>query len=154
MGILFGFFSAVIQGMAKGLSDALHGKKSGRNQGRAGAMGGGGYGSWTWHNIMEAHCDPDDLIDEFGLDMDGCEYDIPYFGQNAWDQAYQEVLSRVEAMAAMLGCDPEDLIDEEEVAELAYDYAYEYAEMLFSGSYWVDPDFLDWGYYDISDHNA
>ena len=155
MGVLMGFFSAVVQGIAKGFSDALNGKKSGKKRGgRGGSMGSGGYGSWTWHNIMEAHCDPDDLIDEFGLDMEGCEYDIPYYGQNAWDQALQELSEHFEAMAEMLGCDVEDLIDESQIADLAYDLAYEYVELLFTGDYWVDSDFLDWGYYDVSDHNA
>ena len=62
-------------------------------------------------------------------------------------------MEQAEAMAAALGVDAEELVDEEEIEELAYDMAYEYAEMLFTGDYWVDPDFLDWGYYDVSDHN-
>lgn len=153
MGVLMGFFATAANFISQIFSGGSHGKGKGKRGGRSESMGGGGYGSWTWHNIMEAHCDPDDLIEEFGLDMEGCEYDIPYYGQCAYDQAYQQLMEQAEAMAAALGVDAEELVDEEEIEELAYDMAYEYAEMLFTGDYWVDPDFLDWGYYDVSDHN-
>lgn len=59
------------------------------------ARGGhaGGYGAWTFSNIMNAHCTVDDIVDEFGLDKDdneyGCDaYLIAY--QEEYDNAYKE----------------------------------------------------------------
>ncbi len=34
----------------------------------------GGYGAWTFSNIMNAHCSVDDIIQEFGLNKEDCPY--------------------------------------------------------------------------------
>ena len=142
---------------------------SGRNPGSAWtaanrfnkAKGGyaGGYGAITFGNIMNAHCSPDDIVSEFGLDTEECNYKHPYLGATPWMYAYREALAEAQseamAMAALgIDVDAEDLIDWSEVEESAYDYAIELAEMYIRGETWIPSEILDWAYYDISDHNG
>lgn len=59
------------------------------------AKGGyaGGYGAWTFGNIMNAHCTPEDIVEQFGLNKDdnlyGCDaYVMAY--QEQYDEAFKE----------------------------------------------------------------
>jgi len=159
-----GLFGGLIRAISTGFSQAFssHGRNSSPSKTSGHSRGGAGYGAWTFSNIMNSHCFPEDLVDEFSLDDEGCDYEIPWFGQSAYDQALQEARERAEDEASALeieaefdiDIDPEDLIDFELVEEKANEYAVEYAEILFDGNYWIDEDFLDWAYYDISDHNC
>lgn len=84
-----GLFSSLFSG--KKSSGIVNGRNPGSNWVAANkfnkARGGyaGGYGAWTFGNIMRAHCTPDDIVDEFRLDKD----DNPY-GCDAYLMAYQE----------------------------------------------------------------
>lgn len=113
----------------------------------------GGYGAWTFGNIIRAHSDAEEIVDEFNLDNENAEYG------NCWQRAYSEALkeSEQEAMIfALMGMDfeLEDFIDWEEVEETAHEYAIELAESWISGSTWIPYEVLEWAYYDISDHNG
>ncbi|WP_099466702.1 hypothetical protein [Konateibacter massiliensis] len=65
---------------------------SGRNPGKGWieankfnrAKGGfaGGYGAWTFKNIIDAHCTVDDIVETFGLNKEGCQY------CECWEEAY------------------------------------------------------------------
>lgn len=92
-----GLFSRVFGGRKSG------GTVSGRNPGSGWvaanrfnkARGGfaGGYGAWTFGNIMRAHCSNEDIVEEFGLNKDdnlyGCDaYLMAY--QEEYDNAYKE----------------------------------------------------------------
>ena len=114
----------------------------------------GGYGAITFGNIMNAHCSADDIVEEFGLDTEDCDYKHPFYGHTPYMQAYMEALQEAQAEAALLDADPEDLIDWDEVYDNAYDYAIELAEMYIAGQTWIPEEILDWAYYDISDHNG
>lgn len=136
---------------------------SGRNPGKGyiyanrfnRARGGfaGGYGAITFGNIMHAHCTDDDIIYEFDLASENCNYIHPYYGTTCYRQAYLEALQEATLEAALLGVDPEELIDWDEVEETAYDYALELAELYTNGQTWIPEQILNWAYYDISDHN-
>lgn len=136
---------------------------NGRNPGRGWteanrfnkAKGGfaGGYAAITFGNIMNAHCTAEDIVEEFKLDEEDCDYKHPYYGVNCYMQAYREALQEVMMDAAMMGLDPEDMINFAEVEDNAYDYAVELAEMYIGGSVWIPEDILEWAYYEISDHN-
>ena len=118
----------------------------------------GGYGAITFGNIMHAHCSLDDIIEEFGLDQEDCEYRHPYLRMTCWRKAYQEALREAQIEAAMMAAmgapvDAEDLIDWDQVEEDAYEYAEDLADLYVTGMVWIPEEILDWAYYDISDHN-
>lgn len=137
---------------------------SGRNPGRGfveankfnRARGGfaGGYAAWTFKNIMDAHCTEDDIISEFGLDQEDCDYKHPFLGTTCWQAAYREALQEAMETAMMLGGDPEDFIDWDQVEEDAYDYATELAGLYINGDIWIPLEILEWAYYDVSSHNG
>lgn len=156
------------------LFSKLFGKKksssvvSGRNPGKGWiyanrfnqAKGGfaGGYGAITFKNIIDAHSDSDEIVEEFKLDDEACEYEHPYFRCNCWTQAYREALAEAQAEAKMMSVfgmdiDPEELIDWDQLEEDAYNYALELAEMYINGETWIPKEILNWAYYDVSDHN-
>ena len=158
-----GLFSKIFGGKKS------NGTVSGKNPGSAWtaankfnrARGGfaGGYGAWTFGNIMDAHGGAERIIDEHGLDQEECKYKHPLFGVNCWQQAYMEARAEAEAEAQMLAAmgvevDVEDLIDWEQVEADAYDYAEELAEMYINGDTWIPIDILNWAYYEVSDHNG
>lgn len=127
------------------------------NQARGGHAGG--YGAITFGNIINAHSGADEIVDEFGLDQEGCAYKHPYLGTTCWNYAYREALQEAqeEAMGlAFLGIDidPEDLIDWDQVEDDAYDYAIELADLYISGATWIPYEILEWAYYEVSDHNG
>lgn len=114
----------------------------------------GGYGAITFGNIMNAHCSPEDIVDEFGLDDEGSAYVHPHLGTTCYMYAYQQALMEVMAEAMMLGVDPEDLIDWDQVEEEAYEHACDLAQLYIDGATWIPSEILHWAYYDISDHNG
>lgn len=119
------------------------------------ARGGhaGGYGAITFGNIINAHSSAEDIVDEFGLDQEDCSYKHPYLGTTCWQYAYREALMEAMAEAMIMGVDPEDLIDWDQVEEEAYDYALELADLYIDGSTWIPTEIINWAYYDVSDHN-
>ena len=119
------------------------------------ARGGyaGGYGAWTFGNIMNAHSSSDEIVDEFELDSEYCGYVHPHYKRTPYGQAYAECYAEAAAEAAILNCDPEDCMDWEQVEDLAYDYALELAELYIDGKTWIPYEILEWAYYDVSDHN-
>lgn len=92
-----GLFSRVFGGKKSG------GVVSGRNPGSGWvaankfnrARGGyaGGYGAWTFGNIMNAHCTPETIVEEFGLNKEdnvyGCDAYLTAY-QEEYDNAYKE----------------------------------------------------------------
>ena len=151
---LFGVVGAFIDAAWKGLTGkSSTASKMAYRQNWAREARGGTDAATAFANITNAHCDPDELIFEFGMDQEG-GYEDPELGCSPWEMAYREALEEVMDDAMVLQCDPEDLIDWDEVEEVAYDYAYDYAERLMSGTEWIpDEEMLDWAFYDVSDHN-
>lgn len=113
----------------------------------------GGYGSWTFQNIMNAHGSAEDIVYEFGLDTDYCEYIHPHYGRTPFGQAYAEVYAEAVLEAAMLDCDPWEIIDWDEIEDLAHDYALELAELYIGRETWIPREILHWAYYEVSSHN-
>lgn len=133
---------------------------SGRNPGKGWidankfnrAKGGfaGGYGAYTFRNIIDAHSSSDDIVEEFGLDREDAPYGNCY--QRAYKEEYRNAI--VEMMLAMdFFGDPEDYIDWDAVEEAAYDYAIELAERWINGDEWIPEEVIEWAYYDVSGHN-
>lgn len=158
-----GLFSALFGGGRKS-----SGIVSGRNPGKGWiaanrfnkAKGGfaGGYGAITFGNIIRAHSDAEEIVDEFGLDTEDCNYKHPWYGMTPWMTAYREALMEAMAEAQLMAAfgmsvDPEELIDWDEVEDNAYDYACELAELYIDGQTWIPIEILEWAYYDVSDHN-
>lgn len=113
----------------------------------------GGYGAWTFGNIIRAHSSAEDIVDEFGLN----QQDSPY--GNCYARAYREckqeaMIKFLLAGGLLLGMDISDFIDWGEVEDLAYEYAIELAESYINGDVWIPIDILEWAYYDVSDHNG
>ena len=130
------------------------------------ARGGfaGGYGAWTFGNIMNAHGSPDMIVDEFGLELDGCPYEHPHYGCCCYQAVFKEKMEEIIAELIVMaitggefgGVDIEDameMIDPEEIEEEAYDLALELAEMYINGDCWIPTEIINWAYYDVSDHN-
>ncbi len=112
----------------------------------------GGYGAWTFGNIIDAHSSPEDIVEEFGLDEDNCPYG------NCYERAYREcwqnaALEAIGLVAFGNAIEPDELIDFGEVQELAYTYAVQLAEAYIAGDVWIPREIIDWAYYDVSDHN-
>ena len=156
-----GLFSGLFKSFRSGSNPKI---VSGRNPGRGWTAanrfnrvrGGvaGGYGAWTFGNIMNAHSSAEEIVDEWGLDAEDCEYVHPYLGSNCYMAAYMEALAEVQGIAMFLGLDPEDLIDWEQVESDAYDYACELAQLYIDGETWIPNEIIEWAYYDVSDHNG
>lgn len=120
--------------------------------------GSGGWGLDRFNSIIDAHSSVDDIIAEFGLDEEGCGYMSVDGKKDSYTQAYQEALAEAQAEAAVLkvigmGVNPEDLIDEDDVAERAYELASQLANEWLSGATWVPEEVMEWAWYDLSDHN-
>lgn len=154
-----GLFSKIFGGKSKS-SGIVSGRNPGKGFTEANRFnkirGGfaGGYGAITFGNIIHAHGDEDMIVDEHELDSEDCPYQHPFFGCNCYQQAYREALEEVMELAILMGVDPEDLIDWEEVEQNAYDYAIELAGMYINGDIWIPYEILHWAYYDVSDHNG
>lgn len=126
------------------------------------ARGGfaGGYGAWTFGNIMNAHSDAEEIVATFGLDQKGCGYVHPDLGMSCYNYAYQEELEEAteELMEAILkgeeDAELKDFIDWDQIEEDAYEYACELADMYIKGSTWIPIAILEWAYYEVSDHNG
>ena len=90
-----GLFSSIFGGGRKS-----SGIVSGRNPGKGWisanrfnkAKGGfaGGYGAITFGNIMDAHSSDEEIVEEFELDSEDCDYKHPSFGKTCYQQAYTE----------------------------------------------------------------
>lgn len=150
-------FLTILAGIGKAIGNAFSAlMKAASKRNKSSNDGGGSYGAWTWSNIMNAHCDPEELVDEFGMNEPD-SYEDPDLGMCPYEYAYEEFIDRMAPIAEMMGVDVEELAEEyeEEIEEQAYEYAVDYADRLFTGEYFVPDDgMLDWGYYDISDHNG
>lgn len=114
----------------------------------------GGYGVERFQDVVDAHASIEDMVEEFELDSPECKYMSLDGYHNPWTQAYQEALEEVMLAAMIAECDPEDLIDWDEVEDDAYDYACDLAEAWYSGDDWIPSEVMDWAWYDLSDHNG
>lgn len=113
----------------------------------------GGYGAWTFGNIINAHSSPEEIVEEFGLNEQGCPYGNCY--QKAYNECRQEaMLLYVLAGGFLMGLELDDFIDYGEVEDRAYEYAVQLAESYINGDVWIPRDIIDWAYYTVSDHNG
>lgn len=113
----------------------------------------GGYGAWTFRNIIEAHSSAEDIVEEFGLDQEGAAYG------DCWDRALREVKQEAVEESLLMSIlnffTGDDLeFDYGEVEKRAYDYAIELADSWINGEVWIPRDVLDWAYYVLSSHNG
>lgn len=168
-----GFFSKLFGGNKSNTVKIVHGATHGKdwitasrfNQAKGGFAGG--YAAITFGNIINAHSCAEDIVDEFGLDEEGCEYCDCYsqalaivtaeaeeeMAMDTIDSIF-EIFDGDSAEIGMDDLDIEDYIDYEEVEELAYEMAVEVAQTWIDGSAWIPDDVLDWAYYEVSDHNG
>ena len=119
---------------------------------------GGGWGLDRFNSIIDAHSSVDDMIEEWGLADEDCQYKSLDGYSNPYTQAYREERERAEEEAevlAMLGeeLDADLLISWDTVEENAYEYAEELAQAWLDGSEWIPEEIMDWAWYDLSDHN-
>ena len=124
-----------------------------------GKGGHSGYGLDRFRDVLDAHASIDEMIEEFGLDDEGCEYPSIDGYANPYTQAYEEEYERAEELAAALSLfdieiQPEDLIEWDRVEEMAYEYADELACAWYDGDEWVPAEIMDWAWYDLSGHNG
>lgn len=152
MGKLSGIFTNVKNGFSGYKRTAYFNRT--RNKNRDSMKKGGynaGYGAVTFRNIIDAHSDADEIVQEFGLDQEDAAYGNCY--QRAYKECYAQAV--IEMMMAMdFTGDPEDYIDWDELEELAYEYAIELAEDYISGQQWIPQEIIDWAYYSVSSHNG
>lgn len=152
-----GFFGSLFSGFAKSVGTSTSFNSAYR---AAGGMGsGGGYGQERFRSIIEAHSSEDEIIEEFELDAETCEYPSLDGYENCWTQAYEEEMDKAEMMAEMyaemgIEVDPEDLIDWDMVEMKAYQYAEQLTNAWISGDEWIPIDVIEWAFYDVSDHNG
>lgn len=122
------------------------------------SYGGGGYGLDRFNSIIRAHSSVEDMIEEWELNDEMCEYQSLEGYDNPWTQAYEEEYERAEIISDMLAglgvyVDPEELINWERVEKNAYKYAKQLAQAWLSGDEWIPEEIMDWAWYDLSDHN-
>lgn len=122
--------------------------------------GSGGWGLDRFNSIISAHSSAEEIVDEFGLDQEGCGYMSVDGEEDSYTQAYNEALVKAEAVSIQIGeimgmpIDPEDLIDEDDVAERAYSLALRLVGEWLSGDTWIPEEVMEWAWYDVSDHNG
>ena len=119
---------------------------------------GGGWALERFNSVVNAHASVEDMIDEFELADEFCEYMSVDGYDNPYLQAYEEEYERAEIKAEMMEAigipvDPEDLMNWEKVERDAYGYARDLANAWLDGSEWIPEEILDWAWYDLSDHN-
>lgn len=143
-----GFIGKIFSGSnpSKGFIEAA-------NYGKTRGGFAGGYGAWTFGNIINAHSSAEDIVEEFGLDQDDAAYG------DCWDRAYREVKAEAQSesiiltiMGMLMGEELE--IDYNEVEERAYEYALQLAQDWIDGGQWIPREVLYWAYYDVSSHNG
>ena len=123
--------------------------------------GSGGWGLDRFRSIIDAHSSIEDMVEEWGLDAEDCEYSSPDGYENCYWQAYEEEYERAEIMAEMMSAltgglidfDPEDFMDYERIEMNAYEYACQLADNWYSGAEWIPEEIMDWAWYDLSDHS-
>ena len=88
-----GFFSKLFKGGKRSRSKVVSGRNPSDKWIYANKFnlpkGGfaGGYGAWTFKNIVDAHSSCDDIVNVFELDAESCEYRHPHFGMNCYNKA-------------------------------------------------------------------
>lgn len=123
------------------------------------SYGGGGWGLDRFNSIIQAHSSVEDMVEEWELDTEECEYQSLDGYDNPWTQAYEEEYERAEAKANILmalgvDVDPEELMNWERVEKNAHKYAIQLAQAWLSGEEWIPEEIMDWAWYDLSDHNG
>lgn len=153
-GFLGALFGAAWKGLTGGGKSSTASKMAHRYNWSQGARGGTD-AAVAFANITNAHCEAEDIVDEFGIDTEDWGEPDPELGTTPWDMAYREALEEVMEDAILLECDPEDLIDWEQVEEDAFDYATDWVDRMMTGKEWIpeEGDMLDWAFYDVSGHN-
>lgn len=123
--------------------------------------GSGGWGLDRFRSVIDAHSSIEDMVEEWGLDAEDCEYSSPDGYENCYWQAYEEEYERASVMADIMSAltgglidfDPEDFMDYERIEMNAYEYACQLADNWYSGAEWIPEEIMDWAWYDLSDHN-
>lgn len=155
-GIIGSLLGAAWKGLTGGGKSSTASKMAYRHNWSLQARGGTD-AAVAFANITNAHCEPEDIVDEFGIDTEDWGEPDPELGMTPWDYAYQELLEELGPIAEMLDCDPEELIEEyiEELEEMSFDYACDWVDRMMTGMEWIpdEGDMLDWAFYDVSDHN-
>lgn len=151
-------------GLLSAIFDGLSGKQSAKQSATSVSFlqtysgGSGGWGLDRFQSIIDAHSSLEDMVEEWGLNSEGCPYMSVDGYANPYTQAYQEEYEKasMEAMVLeMLGMevDVEDLMDMDEVEENAYEYALDLADAWYSGAEWIPIEVMNWAWYQLSDHN-
>ena len=123
--------------------------------------GSGGWGLDRFRSVIDAHSSIEDIVEEWGLDLEDSTYMSPDGYPNCYTQAYEEEYERASEKAMLMEMltggfiefDPEDFMDYERIEENAYEYACELAGNWYSGDEWIPEEIMDWAWYDLSDHN-
>ena len=163
-----GLFSGIVKSSVRGLYSGIF-KKSATSASFLGAYrvasgrsyGGGGYGLDRFRSIIDAHSSIEDIVSEWELNDEMCEYQSLEGYDNCWTQAYEEEYERAEYLAMLISIenefgdepDPEDLMNWERVERDALKYAMQLAKAWYSGDEWIPEEIMDWAWYDLSDHN-
>lgn len=153
MGLLSSIFSGAVKSIFSNASfNGAYRVSSGRS------YNGGGWALDRFNSIVDAHSSVEDLVDEFELDDESCPYMSVDGYTNPYTQAYMEAYQEAQQEAEILAMfgeevDPEELIDWDEVNENAYEYACDLVEAWLNGSYWIPEEVLDYGWFELSDHN-
>lgn len=140
-----GFFGRVFQGKGGNAAKPWRSYVHGRNR-ASGKKGGfaGGYGAWTFSNIMNAHCTVDDIVEEFGLDQEGNAY-FPEAYEEAYGYAYELAYGRWKELRdfyleliEMMTAEMNQLIAEAEELEAEAEMLEEEAESLRDEAAWCE----------------
>lgn len=141
---MFGTFLGVaLKGMGSAFSNNSR-IRSGRNPGRGfieankfnKARGGqaGGYGAWTFGNIINAHSSADDIVEEFGLNLEqnayGCTAYEEAYGFLYDSEFYPAYMDEVEAMLEIIEICEEQLHQLQGELEQAEDHLGELQDEL------------------------
>ena len=122
-----GLFSKIFGG-GKSSPKIVSGKNPGKGWTEANkfnkARGGraGGYGAWTFSNIMNAHCSVEDIVDTFRLDKDDNAYECDAYliaYQECYDDAFKEYEDLMGFYMELIEMNQSIIYDNEiEIAEL------------------------------------
>ncbi len=120
---------------------------------------GGGWGLARFNDVVNAHSSVDDLVEEFTIYDEGCNYMSLDGYPNCYTQAYQEEYEKASAEAAVMNMfgmdvDPEELMDFEAVEENAYNYSCDLVNAWLDGSDWIPEEVMDFAWYELSSHNV
>lgn len=153
--MLFELFVSVARiggAIAKGISSAIKQRDVERGIYKSAATHG--YGADRFASIVNAHSDPEEIVEIFELDQPNNIYN------DYWEQCERQMIENCIALTEAMEAegdedvDPEDLYDYEEVEERAHEMALEQVERWLTKLEWIPPEVLWWAYYEVSSHNG